>query len=172
VPRLVFIDESAAKTNMTRLYGRCAKSERLDASAPHGHWCATTMISSLRSDGGTACMSIDGATNTEVFQAYAKETLCPTLREGDTVIMDNLGAHKNGRTIAIIEQAGAQVVFLPAYSPDLNPIELMWSKVKSLLRAAQARTPASLLEAIGRALAEVSAQDAQNWFAHCGYTFI
>jgi transposase len=157
---------------MTRLYGRCPKSERLHASAPHGHWCTTTMISSLRSDGSTACMSIDGATNTEVFQAYAKEILCPTLRPGDTVIMDNLGAHKNGQTIALIEQTGARVLFLPAYSPDLNPIELMWSKVKALLRSAQARTRESLLAAIGKALAAVSPQDAQNWFAHCGYTFI
>ena len=157
---------------MTRLHGRSPKGERLHASAPHGHWCTTTMISSLRSDGSSACMTISGATNTEVFQAYAKEILCPTLRPGDKVIMDNLGAHKNEQTMALIEQTGARVMFLPAYSPDLNPIELMWSKVKALLRAAQARTREALLEAIGKALATVSAQDAQNWFAHCGYTFI
>jgi transposase len=168
----VFIDESAAKTNMTRLHGRCAKSERLRMSAAHGHWCTTTMISSLRSDGSTACMTIEGAANAEVFQAYVKEILCPTLRPGDTVIMDNLRAHKNERTIGLIGQTGARVVFLPAYSPDLNPIELMWSKVKALLRAAQARTREGLLEAIGKALAAVSPGDAQNWFAHCGYTFI
>jgi transposase len=130
------------------------------------------MISSLRSDGSTACMTIEGATNTEVFQAYVKKILCPTLCPGDTVIMDNLRAHKNERTIALIEETGASVAFLPAYSPDLNPIELMWSKVKALLRAAQARTRESLFEAIGKALAAVTAQDARNWFTHCGYTFI
>jgi len=117
-------------------------------------------------------MTIGGATNTEVFQAYVREILCPTLRPGDKVIMDNLGAHKNEQTIALIGQTGARVMFLPACSPELNPIELMWSKVKALLRAAQARTREALLEAIGKALAAVSAQDAQNWFAHCGYTFI
>jgi transposase len=170
--RLVFIDESAAKTTMTRLHGRCPRSERLHASAPHGHWCTTTMISSLRSDGSTACMTIDGAANTEVFAAYVKEILCPTLRPGDPVILDNLRAHKNERTLALLEQTGARVRFLPACSPDLNPIELMGSKVKALLRAAQARTAEGLLEAIGKALAAVSAQDAQPWFAHCGYTFI
>ena len=117
-------------------------------------------------------MTIEGAANTEVFRAYVEQILAPALRAGDIVIMDNLRAHKNGQTIALIEKAGARVEFLPAYSPDLNPIELMWSKVKALLRAAQARTREALLEAIGRALAAVSARDAHNWFAHCGYTFI
>ena len=154
---------------MTRLHGRSPKGERLHASAPHGHWCTTTMISSVRSDGSTACMTIEGAANTEVFQAYARHILCATLRAGDIVIMDNLRAHKNEHTIALIEKAGARVEFLPAYSPDLNPIELMWGKVKALLRA---RTSEALLEAIGKALAAVCAQDAHNWFAHCGYTFI
>jgi len=117
-------------------------------------------------------MTIEGAADTEVFQAYVKKILCPTLRPGDTVIMDNLRAHKNEHTVALIEQTGARVAFLPAYSPDLNPIELMWSKIKALLRAAQARTREGLLEAIGKALAAVSPGDAQNWFAHFGYTFI
>ena len=157
---------------MTRLHGRSPRGERLHASAPHGHWRTTTMISSVRSDGSTACMAIEGAANTEVFQAYARHILCPALRPGDIVIMDNLRAHKNEQTIALIEKAGARVEFLPAYSPDLNPIELMWSKVKALLRAAQARTSEALLEEIGKALAAISAQDAHNWFAHCGYTFI
>ena len=129
------------------------------------------MISSLRSDGSTACKTIDGATNTELFRAYATEVLCPTLRPGDTVILDNLRAHKNEQTIALIEQTGARVKFLPAYSPDLNPIEMMWSKVKALLRATEARTLETLQDAINQALASVTAQDARNWFAHCGYTF-
>ena len=96
---------------MTRLHGRCAKSERLHASVPHGHWCAATMISSLRSDGSTACQTMDGATNTELFRAYVTEALCPALRPGETVIMDNLGARKSEQTLALIEQTGARVLF-------------------------------------------------------------
>ena len=117
-------------------------------------------------------MTIDGPTNTAVFQAYVREILVPTLRPGDIVVMDNLGAHKNAATLALITAAGAQPRFLPAYSPDLNPIEMMWSKVKALLRAAAARSAAALLQAISQALAKVTAADAKNWFAHCGYSFI
>ena len=125
-PRLVFIDESTAKTNMTRLRGRSPKGERLVCHAPHGHWRTTTMISSVRLDGTSACMTIEGATNTEVFYAYVREVLVPSLRQGDILVMDNLGAHKNERTIAMIEAAGAQVRFLPApppicYSPSPPP---------------------------------------------------
>ena len=130
------------------------------------------MISSVRVDGSSACLTIDGATNTEVFQAYVREILVPTLRPGDIVVMDNLGAHKSEATLALIIAAGAQTRFLPAYSPDLNPIELMWSKVKALLRAAEARSPQALLQAIAHALRAVTADDAKNWFAHCGYSFI
>lgn len=140
--------------------------------APHGHWCTTTMISSVRLDGTTACMTIEGATNTEVFQAYVREVLVPSLRPGDIVVMDNLGAHKNELTLAMIEQAGAAVRFLPAYSPDLNPIEMMWSKVKALLRKKQARNHPDLLAAIASALNAVTPDDALGWFAHCGYNFI
>lgn len=140
--------------------------------APHGHWCTTTMISSVRLDGTTACMTIEGATNTEVFQAYVREVLVPSLRPGDIVVMDNLGAHKNELTLAMIEQAGAAVRFLPAYSPDLNPIEMMWSKVKALLRKKQARNHPDLLAAIASALNAVTPDDALGWFAHCGYSFI
>ena len=170
--RLVFIDEAAAKTNMTRLRGRAPRGQRLVASCPHGHWETTTMISSVRLDGTSACMTIDGATNTEVFQAYVREILVPTLRPGDIVVLDNLGAHKNEATLALITAAGAQTRFLPAYSPDLNPIEMMWSKEKARLRAAAARSPQALLQAIAQALAAVTADDAKNWFAHCGYSFI
>ena len=140
--------------------------------APHGHWCTTTMISSVRLDGTTACMTIEGATNTEVFQAYVREVLVPSLRPGDIVVMDNLGAHKNELTLALIEQAGAQTRFLPAYSPDLNPIEMMWSKVKALLRKAQARNHPDLLAAIASALNAVTSNDTLGWFTHCGYSFI
>ena len=117
-------------------------------------------------------MTVDGATDTEVFQAYVREVLCPTLRPGDIVVMDNLGAHKNEQTLALIEAVGACARFLPAYSPDLNPIEMMWSKVKSSLRSAEARTHPDLLAAIGQALAKVTAQDAVNWYAACGYSII
>ena len=157
---------------MTRLRGRSPKGERLVCHAPHGHWHTTTMISSVRLDGTTACMTIEGATNTEVFYAYVREVLAPSLRRGDIVVMDNLGAHKHPRTLALIEAVGAEVRFLPAYSPDLNPIELMWSKVKALLRKAQARSHPDLLAAIASCLAAVTPQDALGWFAHCGYSFI
>ncbi len=157
---------------MTRLRGRSLKGERLICHAPHGHWCTTTMISSVRLDGSTACMTVEGATNTEVFHAYVREILVPSLRPGDIVVMDNLGAHKNERTLTLIEKAGAEVRFLPAYSPDLNPIEMMWSKVKALLRKAQARNPPDLLTAIASALSAVTPQDALGWFAACGYNFI
>ena len=141
---------------MTRLRGRAPKGERLVCHAPHGHWRTTTMISSVRLDGTTACMTIEGATNTEVFHAYVREILVPSLRPGDIVVMDNLGAHKNERTLALIDQAKAEVRFLPAYSPDLNPIEMMWSKVKALLRKAQARTHSDLLTVIASSLAAVT----------------
>ena len=130
------------------------------------------MISSIRWDGSTACMAIDSATDTDVFQTYVREILCPTLRPGDVVVMDNLAPHKHPGTLALIAAAGAEVRFLPAYSPDLNPIEKMWSKIKALLRAAEARTQTALIAAIAAALQKVTPQDAINWFASCGYSFI
>jgi len=157
---------------MTRLRGRAPRGRRLLAKAPHGHWRTTTMISSVRLDGSTACMTIEGATDTAVFQAYVREILGPTLRPGDIVIMDNLGPHKNEQTLALIAAAGATARFLPPYSPDLNPIEMMWSKVKALLRASEARTAAELQHAIAAALGQVRAQDAAGWFACCGYSII
>jgi transposase len=142
------------------------------SSSPQGHWHTTTMICAMRLDGSTACMTIEGATDAEVFRAYVRRVLCPTLRKGDVVIMDNLSPHKRELTLSLIEQAGAEVLFLPAYSPDFNPIEQMWSKIKAYLRSAQARTQPALIEAIASALASVTAQDAINWFGHCGYSFI
>ena len=127
------------------------------------------MISSIRSDGTTACMTLEGATTAEVFKVYVKEFLLDTLKVGDVVVMDNLSSHKNKEVIALIEGVGAKVEFLPAYSPDLNPIELMWSKVKNLLRKLEARNQEELVEAIGFALLQVTALDAINWFSHCGY---
>jgi transposase len=129
------------------------------------------MISSIRLNGSTACMALEGTTDTESFRAYVRVILVPTLRPGDLVVMDNLSPHKSDPTLALITNVGAHVLFLPAYSPDLNPIEKMWSKVKGLLRGAEARTPADLVTAIGQALAKVTSQDALGWFASCGYSF-
>lgn len=156
---------------MTRFCGRALKGQRVHANRPQGHWQTTTMMSSIRLDGTTACMALEGTTDTESFRAYVEVVLVPTLRPGDLVVMDNLSPHKSDPTLALITQAGAQVLFLPAYSPDLNPIEKMWSKVKALLRTLQARTPADLVKAIGQALAQVTAQDALGWFTSCGYSF-
>ena len=116
-------------------------------------------------------MTLEGATDTESFRAYVEVVLVPTLQPGDIVVMDNLSPHKSDPTLALITQAGAQVLFLPAYSPDFNPIEKMWSKVKALLRALEARTLADLVQAIGQALSQVTAQDALGWFVSCGYSF-
>jgi transposase len=168
----VFIDEAGAKTNMTRLRGRSPQGQRVHDEAPSGHWSTTTMISSIRRDGSTACMTVAGATTGEVFRAYVEHVLVPTLRRGDIVVLDNLSSHKDKPAIALIEQAGAEVRFLPAYSPDFNPIEKMWSKVKALLRSAKARTEETLLAAIGTALRQVTVQDAAGWFASCGYSII
>ena len=129
------------------------------------------MISSIRLDGSTACMALEGTTDTESFRSYVSQVLVPVLKPDDIVVMDNLSPHKSDPTLALITSAGAQVLFLPAYSPDLNPIEKMWSKIKSLLRTAEARTPADLITAIGQALAKVTSQDALGWFVSCGYSF-
>jgi transposase len=157
---------------MTRLRGRALRGKRVHASAPAGHWNTTTLLGALRLDGTTACMAIEGATDTEVFREYIRQVLCPTLRPADIVVMDNLTPHKNKETLDLIEQAGAQVLFLPAYSPDLNPIEKMWSKIKQLLRSAEARTHPDLFHALTSALQKVTPQDAAGWFASCGYSFI
>jgi transposase len=128
------------------------------------------MISSIRLDGSTACMAIDGATSGEVFREYVRQVLLPTLRPGDIVVLDNLSAHKDIGALATIKSAGADVWFLPPYSPDFNPIEKMWSKIKEFLRSAKARTFDALLAAIADALKTITAQDARGWFESCGYT--
>ena len=157
---------------MTRLRGRSPKGKRLHASAPSGRWQTTTMIGSVRQDGSTTCMTIEGAVNGEVFRVYVRDILLPTLRPGDVLVMDNLSTHKDRESLEMLKQAGVEVRFLPAYSPDYNPIEMMWSKVKALLRKAEARDGETLLQAIGNALARVTEKDATHWFAHCGYNFI
>jgi transposase len=157
---------------MTRLRGRALRRARVHAKAPHGHWQTTTMICSIWRDGSTACMTLNGATDTEAFRTFVRCVLGPRLRPGDVLIMDNLWPHKSQPTLKLIGEAGASVLFLPPYSPDLNPIEKMWSKLKECLRSAEARTEQQLLEAIGSALTQVTARDAINWFASCGYSFI
>ena len=168
--KLVFLDESGAKTNMTRLRGRAKGGQRVIDDAPCGHWCTTTMISSIRYDASTACMAIDGATTGEVFRAYVQHVLLPTLEPGNIVVMDNLSAHKDAEALDLIRSVGAEVRFLPPYSPDLNPIEKMWSKLKEFLRTAKARTQEALFNAIAAALRTVTPQDAEGWFTSCGYT--
>ncbi len=169
--RLVFLDESGAKTNMTRLYGRAFDGQRVVDSTPHGHWCTTTMISSLRLDGSTAAMIVEGPTDADVFEAYVEQVLVPSLRPGDIVVMDRLAPHKVPRIVHQIEETGAAVWLLPPYSPDFNPIEKMWSKIKEFLRSAKPRTYAALLTAIATALEAVAADDAQGWFGSCGYCY-
>ena len=155
---------------MTRLYGRARGGQRMVDAAPHGQWSTTTMISALRVDGSTADMVIDSATDGAVFLAYIEKILAPTLKANDIVVMDNLSTHKMAAVVSAIQATGAKVRFLPPYSPDLNPIEKMWSKIKAFLRKAKARTKEALWQAIGMALKTVSASDALNWFKSCGYT--
>ena len=155
---------------MTRLRGRAKGGGRVVDDTPHGHWYTTTMISSIRLDGSTACMAIDGATDKDIFREYVRGVLLPTLQSGNIVIMDNLPAHKDHEAIKLIESAGAEVWFLPPYSPDLNPIEKMWSKIKEFLRAAKARTQELLYDAIAAALKTITSQDVRGWFESCGYT--
>lgn len=167
--RLVFLDESSAKTNMTRLRGRSRGGSRCHASAPCGHWKTLTMLSSIRLDGGTECIVVDGAMDSAMFSKYIAQILCPTLRPNDIVIMDNLSAHKNPDVAEYIKKCGAELLYLPPYSPDLNPIENMWSKIKQLLRGMEMRTYDALEKGIASALDLVCASDAQGWFKNCGY---
>lgn len=169
--RFVFIDESGAKTNLTRLRGRCKGGERLHDSAPHGHWETTTMIAALRSSGAIAPMVIEGATDAAVFRAYVKHVLLPTLRPGDIVVADNLSSHKGPEIESMVRAVGAELWFLPPYSPDLNPIEKMWSKVKEFLRGLKARCTEDLYEGVQVALGRVTTDDAHGWFESCGYRY-
>jgi transposase len=155
---------------MTRLYGRAPRGARVVGTVPQHYGANVTLLAALGSHGVEAVMTLDGATDAEVFRAYVTQVLRPTLRPGDIVLMDNLRAHKATGIREAIEQAGAQVVYLPPYSPDLSPIEPCWSKLKTALRAAQARTREALEHAIAQALATITVADAHSWFAHCGYT--
>ncbi|HQH73085.1 MAG TPA: IS630 family transposase [bacterium] len=170
--RLLFIDESGAKTNMTRLYGRAPRGKRVYDHVPNGRWNTTTMISAVGRNGTQAPWVLDGPMDGAAFEIWVKHVLAPTLEVNDIVVMDNLSVHKNARVRALIAERGAEVWDLPAYSPDLNPIEKMWSKIKAQLRKAKARNAESLYRAIGAALDQVSDTDIQNWFVSCGYSLI
>ena len=166
---LVFLDESGAQTNLARLRGRCREGERLVSATPHGHWKTYTMLAAVRTSGPCAAALVDGPVDADVFRAYTELVLVPALRPGDVVVMDNLQPHKAAGVRRMIEAAGATLLYLPPYSPDLNPIENMWSKVKQLLRSAAARTFEALQQAVWAALDAVTPADCRGFFAHCGY---
>ncbi len=167
--RLVFIDETWAKTNMARTRGRSRRGTRLIAKVPYGHWKTTTFVAALRCDGLTAPTVVDGAMNGVTFLAYVRQQLVPTLRQGDWVIMDNLSAHKVAGVREAIEAVGAKVVYLPPYSPDFNPIELVFSKLKWLLRSAAARTVEGLHSQLGSLLDHFPPNECASYLRHCGY---
>ena len=167
--RVKFIDESGINLAMTRLYGRAPRGERALGSAPQNYGQNVTILGALSCTGLEAVMTIEGAADSDVFRAYLCEVLCPTLRVGDIVIADNLSAHKAAGVQEAIAATGARLLYLPPYSPDLNPIERCWAKIKTCLRAAKARTREALDAAVVHALATVTESDARAWFAHSGY---
>ena len=164
--RLVFPDETWAKTNMARTHGYARRGQRLVEAVPHGHWHTTTFVGGLRADGFVAPVVIDGAVNGELFRAYVGQQLAPALRPGDVAAMDNLGSHK---VAGVREAAGGRLLYLPPYSPDLNPIENAFSKLKGLLRTAAERTVEGLWGRIGRLLDEFRPDECRNYLRHCGY---
>lgn len=167
--RVVFIDETWAKTNMTRTYGRSQRGTRLTERVPAGRWETTTFVGALRADGFVAPLTVDGPINGPLFRAWVEQHLAPTLSTGDVVIMDNLSSHKVAGVREAIEAVGAELRYLPPYSPDLNPIELAFSKLKKLLRDGAERTVDKLWDLCGRVLDQFSAEECRNYFRHCGY---
>jgi len=166
---LVFIDECGSNAAMAREYGRAPQGQRVHDAKPINYGENVTILGALTLKGLDAVMTIEGACNGEVFLAYVGEVLCPTLRPGQFVIMDNLSAHKVTGVREAIEAVGATLLYLPPYSPDFNPIEPAWSKLKSFLRSVAARTVDLLIDAVGVAMSMVTPGDCQGWFAHCGY---
>jgi transposase len=165
----VFLDETWTATNMARRFGRSPRGDRVVGAVPHGHWHTSTFVAGLRHDGLIAPLVLDGAMDGESFLAYVQQFLAPTLRPGETVMMDNLPAHKVAGVREAIEDAGAGLVYLPSYSPDLNPIEQVFAKLKALLRSAACRTVEALWAKIGSLLPQFTAQECAAYIAHCGY---
>jgi transposase len=165
----VFLDETAATTSMARRYGWAPRGARCRIAVPAGHWKTTTVIAGLRTSGPSAIALLDGPVTGERFRAYVTQTLVPTLRRGDTVILDNLGAHKVAGVREAIAAVGARLLYLPAYSPEFNPIERAFAKLKALLRSAAARTVTDLWEAIRQAFTHFSPEECRNSFAAAGY---
>ncbi|AQS86211.1 transposase [Acetobacter aceti] len=170
--RLVFIDETWAKTNMTRTHGRCRKGERLRVRIPHGHWKTLTFLAALRHDRITAPCVLDGPINGRSFQVYVEQFLVPTLKTDDVVVLDNLGSHKADAVRKAIRAVGARMIFLPPYSPDLNPIEQVFAKLKTLLRKAAERSVEATWKRIGSLLQCFSAQECANYLKNSGYASI
>jgi transposase len=167
--RLVFIDETWASTNMTRTHGRSPRGERLRMAVPHGHWKTTTLVAGLGSEGVVAPWVLDEPINGDAFVTYVGKVLVPELKRGDIVIMDNLSSHKRPQVKALIEAVGARLLFLPPYSPDFNPIEKAFAKLKTLLRKAAERTVEGLWRAIGHLVDLITPAEARNYFESCGY---
>jgi transposase len=165
----VFIDETWASTKMARTHGRAPRGERLRSPIPHGHWKTTTFVAALRTSGMVAPMVLDGPINGVAFQAYVDQVLVPDLGPGDIVVMDNLGSHKGAGVRTAIEAAGASLLYLPPYSPDFNPIENAFAKLKAMLRKAAERTIDGLWNAIGRIIDTVTPEECTNYFAAAGY---
>lgn len=170
VRKLVFIDETGFRTNMVRLRGRAPQGKRLVAHAPYGHWKTTTFVAALRHDRLTAPMVLDGAMNGRVFLQYVRQVLVPTLAPGDIVVMDNLSSHKAAGVRQAIEKVQAKVVYLPPYSPDFNPIEMVYSKLKWLVRSAGKRKVEELWTYLGQALDQFPSLECLSYLRHCGYT--
>jgi transposase len=166
----VWVDETATNKAMARRYGRAPRGKRVDGPVPHGHWKVLTLTAAVRLDGVSGCLAFDGATNAVTFQAYLEQILAPALRPGDIVVMDNLAVHKGPEVERLIKAADDELRYLPAYSPDLNPIETMFSKLKTFLRKAAARTVHRLHEAIGDTLRTVTHHDIAGWSKSCGYS--
>jgi transposase len=167
--RFVFVDECSTNTSLRPLYAWSRRGERAPCSAPRNWGKNVTLLSSITLSGMGPSLAVEGATTRAVFEAYLEEALAPSLPSGQVVVMDNLGAHKGGRVRELVEGRGCELLYLPTYSPDLNPIEQAFSKLKGLLRGAEARSRAALIEAMGRALGTVTATDARGFFRHCGY---
>jgi transposase len=170
--RLLFVDEMGVNISLSPLYAWSRRGERAFGSAPRNWGKNVTLLASITHRGVGPCLAVEGPTTREVFEAYLERVLAPTLEPGRVVVMDNLSAHKGGRVREIVKRAGCELIYLPPYSPDLNPIERAFSKVKGLLRRAEARTREALIEAMGLALEAVSARDALGFFEHCGYSSV